>query len=280
MRGRGKKKCAYRDERFVVLDFETTGLRPLLGDEICEYALVEIVAGEAGRHVAELVKPSKSMPEVAAAVHGITDEMLADCRPFDEALPEFLAFVDDATLVMHNAGFDMGFLQARLAALELPPLRNLTVDTLELSRRHRADSTTGHRLIDVVRAFGITEAESHRALGDAEMTARVFLRFAEELGKDGAEVTLERLGARRHPPSVSPAVLRDIAEELRRAIDEKKMVEIVYASRAGGERRRRLEPEVLAAFHVEGYCHLKKTRLRFRLDRIRSIETLDEVSRG
>ncbi len=273
-----KKKATLKDERFVVLDFETTGLEPLMGDEICEYALVEIVAGETRRRFSELVNPGRSIPPEAIAVHGITNEMTSGKRSFDEALADLLAFIDDATLVMHNAGFDMGFLQVRLAVLGKPPLRNLTVDTLELSRRVRSNPASGHRLVDIVRDYGIEESRFHRALGDAEMTARVFLKLAEELETTEGEVTLERLGAR--PCLGVPATPETlaIAGELRRAIAENRRVEIVYDSRGSGRTRRQVDPETLAAFHMVGYCHLREARLQFRLDRIREIRMLPVAS--
>src|SRR4028119_50145 len=120
--------------REIVLDTETTGLDPLAGDRIVEIGGVELVNHmPTGRVYHRYVNPQRPVPEDAVAVHGLTTAFLADKPPFAALAEEFLGFIGDARLVIHNASFDMKFINAELAALGRPPLPPArALDTLEL----------------------------------------------------------------------------------------------------------------------------------------------------
>jgi DNA polymerase III epsilon subunit family exonuclease len=275
-----RKRKSFEEARFVVLDFETTGLQPLLGDEVCEYAVAEIIGGAISRRRDELIDPRRSIPPEATAIHGIDDAMVRGRRGFESLFPELLEFIGDATLVVHNVEFDMGFLQARLLARGEPQLDNLAIDTLELSRSLRSTSEERHRLIDIAQRLGIEPTNLHRAAGDAEMTARIFLRLAEEVSRRIGAATLGDLGARRfrYSPRTSVGEMRAIASALAAAIDAGRSVEIVYDSRGPDGGPRRVDPQSLQAFHVAAYCHGRGTVLRFRIDRIRQVEILKDAA--
>jgi DNA polymerase-3 subunit epsilon len=122
--------------REIVVDTETTGLDPQLGHRIVEIAAIELVHHvPTGRKFHCYVNPERDMPEDAYAVHGLTAEFLAAHPPFSAVIDDFLAFAGDDPLVIHNAEFDIAFLNAELARAGRPFLSNRFVDTLSLARR-------------------------------------------------------------------------------------------------------------------------------------------------
>ena len=117
--------------REIVIDTETTGLDPSLGHRIVEIAALELFHHvPTGRKFHCYVNPERDMPADAYAVHGLSAEFLADHPPFASVIDDFLAFVDGSPVVIHNAEFDIAFLNAELALLGRPPLSFPAVDTL------------------------------------------------------------------------------------------------------------------------------------------------------
>jgi len=122
--------------REIVLDTETTGLDPREGHRIVEIACIELVHHvPSGRRFHRYVNPEREMPEDALAVHGLTAEFLARQPPFAAILDELLAFIGRDPLVIHNAEFDLAFLNAELSRLRREPVTSDCVDTLALARR-------------------------------------------------------------------------------------------------------------------------------------------------
>jgi DNA polymerase-3 subunit epsilon len=122
--------------REIVLDTETTGLDPREGHRIVEIACIELVHHvPSGRRFHRYVNPEREIPEDALAVHGLTAEFLARQPPFAVILEELLAFIGPDPLVIHNAEFDLAFLNAELSRLQREPIASDYVDTLALARR-------------------------------------------------------------------------------------------------------------------------------------------------
>src|SRR6202158_1217060 len=123
--------------REIVLDTETTGLDPLRGDRLVEIRCVVILNRmPTGRTLQRHLRPERNMPPEAFAVHGLSSESLADKPLFAQVVEEFLEFIADAPLVIHNASFDIGFINAALERIKRPPIaRDRLVDTLLLARR-------------------------------------------------------------------------------------------------------------------------------------------------
>lgn len=165
--------------REIVLDTETTGFDPQSGDRI-----VEIGAVELQRHVPTgetfhvYINPERSMPEDAFAVHGLGDDFLRDKPKFAAVGQGFLDFIGDADLVIHNAAFDMKFLNAELkwAGLETIPY-DRAVDTLEIARKKFPGSPAS--LDALCRRFSIDNSARslHGALLDSEILAEVYLEL-------------------------------------------------------------------------------------------------------
>src|SRR5690606_12136968 len=119
----------------IVLDTETTGLSPTTGDRIVEIGCVELINHiPTGRHYHVYLNPQRPMPEEAFRVHGLSEDFLRDKPLFREQAEAFLDFIGDAKLIIHNAPFDVGFLNAELEQARLPPLRNEVIDTVMLAR--------------------------------------------------------------------------------------------------------------------------------------------------
>src|SRR6187455_2628188 len=123
--------------REIVLDTETTGLDPSRGDRLVEIGCVELVNRiPSGQVFHVYLNPERDMPAEAFAVHGLSSEFLADKKRFAEVAEEFLAFIADAPLVIHNAQFDVGFINAELTrASHRTIAREQLIDTLLLARR-------------------------------------------------------------------------------------------------------------------------------------------------
>ncbi|HRO11247.1 DNA polymerase III subunit epsilon [Amaricoccus sp.] len=165
--------------REIVLDTETTGLDPDTGDRIVELGAVELLNHmPTGRVFHRYLNPEREVPAEAVQVHGLTTAFLADKPLFRAVAAEFVAFLGDARLVIHNAAFDMKFLNAELgwAGYDgLPWAR--AVDTLELARRRYPGAQ--NTLDALCRRFGVdnTGRTKHGALLDSELLAEVYLEL-------------------------------------------------------------------------------------------------------
>ncbi len=165
--------------REIVLDTETTGFDPGSGDRIVEIGCVELFNHLAtGKTYHQYINPRRDMPEDAFKVHGISSEFLQDKPVFASIGQAFLDFVGDAKLVIHNASFDMKFLNAELGWMNLPLLpMDQAIDTLMMARKRFPGSPAS--LDALCRRFGIdTSARTlHGALLDSEILAEVYLEL-------------------------------------------------------------------------------------------------------
>ena len=165
--------------REIVLDTETTGLSPADGDRIVEIGCIELVNHlPTGKTFHRFINPGIKMPAAAQKIHGHSDEFLADKPDFAAIADEFLAFLGDSKLVIHNAAFDMGFLDAELERTERPPLAAArAIDTVGMARRKFPGASAN--LDALCRRFSIDNSARtvHGALLDAELLAEVYLEL-------------------------------------------------------------------------------------------------------
>lgn len=165
--------------REIILDTETTGLDPLRGDRLVEIGGIELVNHfPTGRTYHVYLNPDRDMPEEAFRVHGLSAEFLADKPRFAELVDEFWGFIDGAKLVIHNASFDMGFINAELKRVGRPPFpAELVVDTLSMARRRFPGAAAS--LDALCSRFGIDNSRrtKHGALLDAELLADVYIEL-------------------------------------------------------------------------------------------------------
>ncbi len=211
--------------REIVLDTETTGFDPGTGDRIVEIGGVELYNHVAtGKTYHQYINPERSMPQEAFEVHGLGDDFLRDKPKFAEIGREFVAFVGDAKLIIHNASFDMKFLNAELRWMGLAQLpMDQAIDTLAIARKRFPGSPA--TLDALCRRFNIDNSARtlHGALLDSEILAEVYLELiggrqpdfvlsarVEETGKSG-----EAWRPRPRPNTLPPR----ITEEERAAHD-------------------------------------------------------------
>jgi DNA polymerase-3 subunit epsilon len=163
--------------REIVLDTETTGLDPLRGDRLVEVGCIEIFNRmPTGQTFHRYINPERDMPAEALAVHGLTTEFLASKPLFAEIVDEFLEFIADAPLIIHNASFDVSFINAELDRIKRPVImRERLVDTLLLARRKHPG--VSNRLDDLCSRYSIDNSRrtKHGALLDAELLAEVYI---------------------------------------------------------------------------------------------------------
>jgi DNA polymerase-3 subunit epsilon len=165
--------------REIALDTETTGFDALKGDRIVEIGCVEMVNHlPTGEVFHRYLNPERDMPEEAFKVHGLSAEFLADKPLFAEVVSDFLDFIGDAPLVIHNAEFDMRFINAELARLGFPTLpMSRSIDTVAMARKRFPGAQAN--LDALCRRFEIdnTHRTKHGALLDAELLADVYLQL-------------------------------------------------------------------------------------------------------
>lgn len=190
--------------RQIVLDTETTGLEPAEGHRVIEIGCVEIVNRRpTGRTFHQYLNPEREIDRAAEDVHGLSSKFLADKPRFGEIAAEFLEFVEGAELVIHNAAFDVGFLDAELARLDppRPPVVEICgiLDTLMLARQLHPGQRQS--LDALCKRYGVDNSgrDLHGALLDAQLLAEVFLAMTggqAELGLN-AETGSSEIGRKR-----------------------------------------------------------------------------------
>ena len=190
--------------REVVLDTETTGLDPAEGHRIVEIGCVELQDHlPTGRSFQCYLHPERPVPVESQRIHGLTDEFLADKPKFADVAEAFLDFIGDAALVIHNASFDLKFVNSELHRIGKPPIPAArAIDTIEIAKAKIPG--VRYSLDELCKRFGIdlSARTKHGALLDAELTAQVYL---------------ELVGGRQRKLSLSPVEVVASAAEMRAA---------------------------------------------------------------
>lgn len=161
--------------REIVLDTETTGLSTQDGHRIVEIGCVELIDGQpSGRCLQSYINPMRDMPSQAFRVHGLSQDFLRNYPTFEKIITLFLDFIQDSVLVIHNAKFDMGFLNFELGRFERPPLSNMVIDTLDMAKKKFPGAPAS--LDALCRRFRISLEDRgyHGALLDAHLLSKVY----------------------------------------------------------------------------------------------------------
>lgn len=169
--------------RKIVVDTETTGLDPKQGHRIIELAAIELEGRKvSSRRFHRYLNPEREIEAGALEVHGLTYERLQNEAKFADIATSFLEFIEGAELIIHNAPFDMGFLNNELELIDLPPLRNAVVDTLRLAREMHPGKKNS--LDALCSRYSVDNAHRslHGALLDTELLAEVY--FAMTRGQE------------------------------------------------------------------------------------------------
>lgn len=183
---------------FTVFDTETTGLEPAAGDRVISLGAVRVVNGRVLRQETfeQLVHPQRSVPSASTAIHGITAEMLEGQPTIDEVLPAFARFSEDTVLVGHNVSFDLQFLKLAEAGVRGIDLSQPALDTLLLHAALHPDHQE-HTLEAIAERLGISVVGRHTALGDALVTADVFVALMAMLRARGVATMEDALSVAR-----------------------------------------------------------------------------------
>ncbi|MDE1894090.1 MAG: DNA polymerase III subunit epsilon [Pseudomonadota bacterium] len=212
--------------RQVVLDTETTGLEVRQGHRLVEIACVELVERRlTGRHYQTYLNPDRAIDEGARLVTGIEDAFLLDKPRFAQVVDEFLGFIDGAELVIHNASFDIGFLDAELARLDggygTIGDRCSVLDTLALARERYPGQRNS--LDALCKRLGVDNSrrDLHGGLIDAQLLADVYLAMTS--GQAGFELGFDTAAEPRDAVALAPVVLRE-RPRVRRATAEESLL--------------------------------------------------------
>ena len=208
-------------ERLIVLDTETTGIKPSEGHRIIEVGAVEILDREiTSTEFHKYVQPNRKVGE-SVNIHGITDKFLINKPLFNQISDDLLSFIEGATLVIHNAPFDLGFLNNELKIFGIKEtIENIctVIDTLELSKQQRPG--TMHNLDALCRRFGIdTSARTrHGALLDAQILAQVYLAMT------GGQSNLFQEVAKTESNQSDPSLIKKLKEN-------QDKIKVIYANK-------------------------------------------------
>lgn len=202
--------------REIVLDTETTGLDPGQGHRVIEIGCVELLNHvPTGRTFHTYVNPERAVPTDAFAVHGLSDAFLRDKPIFAAVAEGFLVFLGDSPLVIHNAAFDLGFLNAELVRLSKPPLpAGRAIDTVQLARRAFPGAPANLDALCKRFRIDVSERATHGALKDAKLLAMVYLEL-----KGGRQPGLQLVsnralaGTPSAPAARTPRLIAPTADE-------------------------------------------------------------------
>lgn len=195
--------------REIILDTETTGLDPHSGHKIIEIGCLELINYlPTGRTYHQYINPQRDVPPDATAIHGITDDFLADKPIFADIADEFLGFIGESTLVIHNANFDMKFLNAELSHIKYPKLKFSRTFCTMMFARERFPGAPAN-LDALCRRFKVDNSGRvhHGALLDSELLADVYLEL-----RGGRQTSLSLNTARKKAAEVHKEITRPYRE--------------------------------------------------------------------
>lgn len=259
---------------FVAFDTETTGLWAI-SNRLVEIAAVKFrVDSETNEEFQTLIDPGRPIPPEATAVHGVTDQMVADAPTAETAILAFLSFCGaDSILIAHNAPFDISFVGNEMDRAKLAFPRNLIIDTVDIFRRY-ARGLASYSLLSLARHYNLAENQEHRGLSDAQLVRRLFCEAMGilppvESAKTLAEhVAVYELSDWRPEQADLPAQFADLTA----AVEHGYSVEIVYRGSGANESSRVIRPfqvhSLGSVYYIVAYCEKSQAERTFRLDRI------------
>lgn len=261
-----------KDTTFVAFDIETTGLTPVI-DRIIEIGAVQFVNGKTVDTFQRLIDPEVPMPKDASNINGITDGMVRGKEKIDDVLPQFISFLEESVAVAHNAPFDVGFIYYDLARLKMTRSHNMILDTCAMAKR-LFPNLHNHRLESLVSSMRIRSETLHRALADAKVCMKIFHKCLDKIGNYERLTIQEIIGISGNAISfkIEELISNGKFNPLKKALLQGVPIEIVYRDIKGSSTTRLITPFMVEvtqeALMIDAYCHLRRERRTFRLDRI------------
>ena len=226
----------FKDTPIVVLDTETTGLYPGMGDRVVEIGALRLENGQEVGQFDKLIYPTRLMNPEASAINHIYDRDLEGKPTFDDVADEFLALIDGAVLVAHNANFDANFLGTEMFLTgrvetdsRQPALANPWICTLQLARRRFHFGR--NNLASVARSLQVRIGRAHRAMADVYTTAGVLKAMTRQLAKEQVETIGDIFHAQGGAIYAAPPPDIDLPKPISRALMNQTALKILYMER-------------------------------------------------
>ena len=211
--------------REIILDIETTGLEHKEGHRVIEIGCIELNSKEVGASYHQYINPSKTLTEDNIKIHGITNEYLIDKPLFDEIVDDFLAFIEDSSIIAHNASFDVGFLNFELEKLSKPKIaKERVIDTIKIARqRFPGQQVSLDALIKKLKINTLINRDQHGALKDAKLLTDVYLELQgiNQIGLDLSEKKSEKITLASEPNYSSVVLTKEETEAHKEFIKSK-----------------------------------------------------------
>jgi len=267
-----------RDTHIVAFDTETTGLSAADGRIVEIAAIAFNMQGEELGRFSELVNPRITIPEEVIQIHGITNGMVADKPGITEILGRFKAFIagEDTILVAQNAVFDIGFVNEEARRHDVAMPRNCILDQIDLTRLAFPELPS-LGLESVVKALNLVDAQTHRAMADAVLVKRLFLRCLEHWpDEEKKHKILNGLYHYTFGGTIIARVDEGLMNIVKEALGKGKILEIVYAGGTAKDRPRRIIPLIMynrdGIMFLTARCLSSNRNKQFRMDRIKTCE--------
>ena len=282
MTPRGPTDNFLNNRAFIAFDTETTGMWAA-ANRVVEIGAVKFWPGrDESETFQSLINPERPIPEEVIQIHGITDDMVADRETAQPVLERFIEFCGgDTILIAHNAPFDISFISCELDRTGLTFGDNPIIDTVDMARRF-FPQLPSYSLLSLSKHFEIVEFQNHRALSDALMVWKLFLRIIEKFPPVSNLKAFKKL-LTVYTMSQWKVEQRELPEEyrpLKQAIENNLAVEIVYAGVGKKAQPRVIRPTEVhclgAIFYINAFCEKAKAERTFRLDRIESFKLLSD----
>ncbi|MBX9573154.1 MAG: WYL domain-containing protein [Candidatus Obscuribacterales bacterium] len=285
-----------RDLTFVAFDTETTGRHPIISRMVEISAIKFKGNGQILGKRTQLINPEQVIPPDVTAIHGITQNMVAQMPKYQEVIPSFVDWMsanngsdhhDMPVMVAHNANFDVGFLQVALSRMQMSMPQNAVLDTLSLSRKLIHDSDN-HKLKTLIEHLGYEAQTYHRAEADSLHVMKLFLHLISKLDrKCTLGNLLDESGAIFFKDPIT--VLENYSEcsnprvvAIGAAIENEQDLQIHY--RGFGIKDRKITPfSVMRSgkkYYLSAYCHQAKGERTFRVNRIASMSPVERSELG
>ncbi len=258
------------EAKLVVLDVETTGLSPAMGDRVVELGMIACRGATEISRSCHLINPGRPIPLDAQQVHGISDQDVSGCPSFKEIAEEVKSTLVDSWIVGHNVRFDTGFIAMELQQAGCPVVALGCLDTCQLASA--LWDFPNYQLETVVNALGIPTTRLHRALDDATVTREVFHRVVRELGSWEALTVEDLMRLHRYEPLWPSDPKGDLPKPLYDALTNGSSLSIRYVNAEGQSSSRVIRPETSFASgrftYIRAFCEKSNETRTFRLDRI------------
>jgi DNA polymerase-3 subunit epsilon len=211
--------------REIILDIETTGLEHKEGHRVIEIGCIELNSKEVGASYHQYINPSITLTEDNIKIHGITNEYLIDKPLFDEIVDDFLAFIEDSSIIAHNASFDIGFLNFELEKLSKPKIaKERVIDTIKIARqRFPGQQVSLDALIKKLKINTLINRDQHGALKDAKLLTDVYLELQgiNQIGLELSEKKSEKITLASEPNYSSVVLTKEETEAHKEFIKSK-----------------------------------------------------------